>query len=218
MAFLLQFLRSQLFVTPALPTTDFTGQTVIVTGANVGLGLEAARHFTRLNAEKVILGVRSLSKGEAAKADIEASTEPRSSSHPSVVEVWQLDLSSYDSVISFAERLNRLPRVDVLVENAGVIPDGFQMAEKDEATITVNVVSTFLLALLAMPKLRKTAEQTGKQSRLSIVSSDVHFFTSFPERKSENIFETLSTKETANIPDRCVLRPSSPPSATSTPN
>ena len=48
---------------------SFTGQTVIVTGSNVGLGKGAARHFARLDAEKVILAVRN-----EAKQDIERST------------------------------------------------------------------------------------------------------------------------------------------------
>lgn len=58
----------------------------------MGLGLEAARHFTRLNAERVILGVRNLEKGEAAKNSIEESTNRKGA-----VEVWQLDLTSYES-------------------------------------------------------------------------------------------------------------------------
>lgn len=56
------------------PNKDFSGQTIIVTGSNVGLGLEAARHFTRLNAEKIILAVRNLEKGDVAKKSIEEST------------------------------------------------------------------------------------------------------------------------------------------------
>lgn len=80
----MEFLYSQLFVRIPYPTRDFTNETVIVTGANAGLGLEAARHFTRLNAAKVILAVRSISKGEAAKQSIESSTK-----RTSVVEVCE---------------------------------------------------------------------------------------------------------------------------------
>lgn len=87
------FLYSQFLVTPPKPTKSFAEQTVIVTGANTGLGLEAARHITRLNATKVILAVRNTSKGEAAKRSIEEST-----GRLGVVEVWPLDLSNYESV------------------------------------------------------------------------------------------------------------------------
>lgn len=70
MAFLGTFVYSQLFVTPEYPTKSFAGQTVIVTGSNTGLGLEFARNFVQLNAEKVILAVRKLAAGEEAKISI----------------------------------------------------------------------------------------------------------------------------------------------------
>jgi len=54
LGFLLSFHYSQLFVTPASPTTDFTGQTIIVTGSSSGLGLEGARHYVRPKASLVI--------------------------------------------------------------------------------------------------------------------------------------------------------------------
>ena len=182
-----------------IPKKEFTGETVIVTGANTGLGLEAARHLTRLNAEKVILGVRNLEKGEAAKQSIEAST-----GRTNVVEVWQLDLSSYESVKQFAKRLESLRRMDVLLENAGIGNTTFTLMEENESNITTNVVSTFLLGLLALPKLQETASKFNVQPRLVIVASDVHFLTQFPERKSSNIFDTLNDKKTANMDDRYV--------------
>lgn len=110
--------RSQLFITPKYPTTSFEGQTVIVTGSNVGLGREAARHIARLGASKLILAVRNLEAGDKAKKDIETSTRIKSD----IIEVWKLDLASYDSVKAFAARAAELPQIDVLLENAGVAP------------------------------------------------------------------------------------------------
>ena len=115
LSFALHFLYAQLFVTPPYPIKKFTGQTVIVTGSNTGLGFEAAKHFVRLGADKVILAVRTVEKGEAARKRIEESTKITS-----VVEVWQLELESYGSVKAFAEKAQGLDRLDVLVENAGV--------------------------------------------------------------------------------------------------
>lgn len=113
------FLYRQFFVTPQYPTTECTGKTIIVTGANIGLGFEAVRHYVRLNASKVIIACRSLEKGEAAKLDIEKSTK-----RTGVIDVWQLDLLNYDSVKAFAKRVDTLKRVDSIVENAGIATVG----------------------------------------------------------------------------------------------
>lgn len=198
MAFLLAFIYKQLFVTPPYPEYAFTGQTVIVTGSNVGLGMEAARHLVRLNAEKVILAVRSVEKGEKAKASIEEST-----GRLGVAEVWSLDLASYESVKAFVKKAEGLKRLDAVVENAGIATREYNQAEDNEATITTNVVSTFLLALMILPKLRETATKYNVTPRLTIVSSEVHAFTTIPERSSPNIFDKLNEKDTANMVDRC---------------
>ncbi|KAL8726732.1 MAG: hypothetical protein Q9166_006527 [cf. Caloplaca sp. 2 TL-2023] len=187
----------QLFRKLPYPETPFTDQTVIVTGANVGLGLESAHHYVRLGAAKVILAVRNLEKGEAAKRSIEESEKPSG-----VIEVWQLDLSSYESVKQFAKRVETLPRVDVVLENAGVATRHFHITEDNESTITTNVVSTFLLALLLLPKLRESSTKFNTTPHLSVVTSEVHFFTNFPEKSSPNIFETLNNPKTAKMDGR----------------
>ena len=170
LSFSYNFLRGQ-FVPLPVPTADFSGKVVIVTGANSGLGLEAARHFVRLGAAKVILGCRSAEKAEAAKADIEASTGQRD-----VVEVWPLDMGSFDSVRDFCRRADALERLDVVAENAAVATGEFEEMEGFESSITVNVISTFLMALLLLPVLRRTASRHNVQTRLSVISSDAHYF------------------------------------------
>ena len=197
MAFLLHFLYKQWFITPPYPEHDVKGQTIIVTGSNVGLGMEAARHFVRLNAEKVILAVRSIEKGEKAKASIEESTGKQG-----VAEVWSLDLSSYESVKDFVRKAEGLKRLDAVVENAGIATRVYNRAEDNEATITTNVVSTLLLALMILPKLRETATKYNITPRLTIVTSEVHNFTPFAERNSPNIFDRLNDKATADMTDR----------------
>lgn len=181
-----QCLYEQLFVTPELPTTDCTGRTIIVTGANTGLGKEAARHLVGLNAKRVIITSRSASKGEAAVEDIEQTTGRKG-----VVEVWDLDLSSYDNVKAFGERVKTLDRLDAIIENAGINSPQWSTAEDNESTITVNVVSTFLLALLVLPKLQETARKYNIVPNLTIVSSDVHYMTSVsppspPKQRSQD--------------------------------
>ena len=197
----LRFLYSQFFVTPPVPTKSFAEKTVIITGSNVGLGLEAARHIVRLKASKVILAVRNLEKGQAAKASIEESEKCGGK----VIEVWQLDLSSYESVKAFARKVETLPRVDSIVENAGMSTQRFQLAEGHESTITVNVISTFLLALLVLPKLKETASKFNTRPHLSIVSSEVHFWTDFTERKNPEIFAALDDKAASDMSGRYFL-------------
>lgn len=196
----LEFLYGQLWVVPASPTKSYDGQTVIVTGANGGLGLETARHLVELGAQKVILAVRSLDKGEYAKASIVNSTTRANAE--SVIEVWHLDLSKYDSVIRFAERAKNLPRLDVIVENAAIVTLTFRKAEEDESTMTTNVISTFLLALLILPKLRETARRYGVQTHLVVVSSDAHKFVTFPEGKSDRVFDALNNQANARMDSR----------------
>lgn len=196
MAAIYEFITSQ-FTSLSYPEASFTGQTIIVTGSNVGLGLEAARHFTRLSAEKVILAVRNLEKGETAKASIEETTGRKG-----VLEVWQLDLSSYESVKHFVRKAEGLRRLDTIVENAGIATRNYKVFEDNESTITTNVVSTFLLGLMMLPKLRETATKFNITPHLVIVSSEVHAYTSFPERNSPNILKTLNDKETANMAER----------------
>lgn len=187
------FVRSQLLVTPPEPTGDLTGKTVIVTGSNVGLGKEAARHFTSLYASTVVLAVRSLEKGEAARRDIEATTGRKG-----VIKVMHLDMSHYQSVLEFASHAHHeLDRVDIAVLNAGVNRGKWEIFEQDESTITVNVVSTFLLAFALLPKLRETATRFTTRPTLTIVNSEVHQWTGFSELKAPEgqLFQRLNQEE-----------------------
>lgn len=188
---------NQLFLTLPYPQTPATGQTIVVTGANVGLGFEAARHYVRLGAAKVIIAVRSLEKGEAAKKAIEDSEKRQG-----VLEVWHLDLQSYESVKEFAKRISGLPRLDIMLENAGIATFKYRRAEDNESTITVNVVSTFLLALLVLPKLRETSTKFNTTPYLTVVTSEVHSWTTLPEKSSPNIFQTLNDEKTADMKSR----------------
>ena len=192
--FAVNFIYHQLFTSLPIPSTPLDNQIYILTGANAGLAFEAAKHFVRLNPAKVILACRNPSKGEAAKKAIEAET-----GKDGIVDVWPLDLSSYESVKAFARKAETLPRIDALVESAGVLMDKYERTEENESTITTNVVSTFLLSLLMLPKLRETAEKYSISPRLVIVTSEMHFLASFPECTATNIFDALNDPETKTM-------------------
>ncbi|VEU22160.1 DEKNAAC103192 [Brettanomyces naardenensis] len=185
----------QLLNRPPYPTESYHDKTVVVTGSNTGLGKEAARHFARLGVSKLILGVRNLEKGEAAKKDIVKSTQCGAD----VVEVWKLDMASYQSVKDFAKKVNSLPRVDIFLGNAGLARAKFVIVEQDETDITVNVVSTLLLSLLVLPVLKKTAREFGVHPTLTITSSGTHGWTTLPAKSAPEgqIFTTISDERFA---------------------
>ena len=196
---LLDELHNQFLTRPPIPTADFSGKTIIVTGANVGLGKEAVQHFVKLHAARVIIAVRSLSKGEAAKSEIEGICKI----DKGVIAVWQLDYSSYASCKEFAAKAATLDRLDAVVLNAGITTEKFDIFEDNESQVTVNVVSTVLLTLLLLPTLRASAERNeGTTPIITIVGSGVHAYTKFPEQKAPSIFAACNDPKKARMSDR----------------
>jgi NAD(P)-dependent dehydrogenase (short-subunit alcohol dehydrogenase family) len=118
------------------------------------------------------MAVRNISAGKDAKAKIESEL-----GRTHIAEVWPLDLASYISVKAFAAKATaELDRVDALIENAGVFDFKRILAEGHLNTVTVNVISTFLLAVLMLPKLSQTARDfKGAVPHLSVVGSSYGF-------------------------------------------
>ncbi|XP_019719236.1 retinol dehydrogenase 13 [Hippocampus comes] len=140
------------------------GKTVLVTGANTGIGKETCRELARRGA-RVVMACRDLSRAEQAAEDIRKSTGNGN------VVVRHLDLASLYSVRQFAKDfLDSEDRLDILINNAGVMmcpkwltEDGF------ETQFAVNHLSHFLLTNLLLPKLKSSAP-----SRVVTVSSIAH--------------------------------------------
>jgi NAD(P)-dependent dehydrogenase (short-subunit alcohol dehydrogenase family) len=143
-----------------------TGRVAVVTGANSGIGLFAAQTLAKKGAE-VILACRNLQKAGDALTRIRASVPGAN------VRVESLDLASLASVRAFAARMQReLPRLDLLVNNAGImaIPraltaDGFEMQ------LGTNHLGHFALTGLLLSKLLATSD-----SRVVTLSSGVHHY------------------------------------------
>ncbi|KAK0641735.1 hypothetical protein B0T16DRAFT_380711 [Cercophora newfieldiana] len=182
------FIYAQFIFHPPKPTTSFQSKTIIITGANGGLGKETAKHLVSLEATKVILACRSISNGNKAKSEIES--QLKSKCPPSVLEVWQLDLESPASVEAFVAKANALPRLDVFINNAGIHSSKFSTVYETERCIGVNVIGTFLLALQLIPKLRQTAREFNTTPHLTTVTSALYDSAKWPaETGGKDIFE-----------------------------
>jgi hypothetical protein len=96
---------------------DLSGQVANITGANTGLGFHCARHLLALKLSGLILAVRSRENGEEAVAKLQKE-------FPAVrLEVWELEMTSYESIQSFTRRVETdLARLDITILNSGLAP------------------------------------------------------------------------------------------------
>jgi dehydrogenase/reductase SDR family member 12 len=127
------------------------GKVVVVSGATSGIGLAATEGFARLGASVRLL-VRSEKRGAQARAALTERTQN------SDVRISVCDLSSLESVRGCATRLAAEERLDVLVNNAGVMTQQRALsADGIELTLATNVVGPFLLTNLLIPLLKESA-------------------------------------------------------------
>ena len=136
--------------------TDQSGKTVIVTGANSGIGEVAARELARVGAH-VVLACRNTEAGEKAAAGMSGD-----------VEVRKLDLADLDSVRAFAEGTSG--PVDILINNAGVmaLPYG-KTAQGFEMQFGTNHLGHFALTGLLLDRIKASANP-----RVTVLSSTAH--------------------------------------------
>lgn len=99
---------------PIPPSIRLEGKTAIITGANVGLGLEAAKELAAHGLTRLIIAARDVSKAENGKKAI-LGRSPKCDVH-----VWKLDYESFDSIKNFGERARTLDRLDIVILSAGV--------------------------------------------------------------------------------------------------
>jgi retinol dehydrogenase-12/retinol dehydrogenase-13 len=130
------------------------GKTVVITGPTSGIGKEIAVGLAGHGAN-LVLGCRDTAKGKAVAAEIRRRTGASS------IEVVQVDLASRKSVREFAGTiLEAHPRLDVLINNAGVSRGDQPRAETEdgiELTFATNVVGYYLTSLLFVPRLKENA-------------------------------------------------------------
>jgi NAD(P)-dependent dehydrogenase (short-subunit alcohol dehydrogenase family) len=177
----------------ALRNMEIPNQTIVITGANSGIGFEAAK-FLAVKGAHVIMGVRSLVRGDEALALIEEEVEkPR-------ISVLELDLSSLKSIEAFVAAVKKtVDSVDVLINNAGIMAvkegktqDGF------ERQLGINHLGHFALTA-------KLFDHLSLKARIVNVSSQAHLMGSFDfdnlqyENGGYKPFKAYAQSKLANI-------------------
>ena len=151
-------------MSPSQLAPPMDGRICVVTGASSGIGKAASVGLARLGAT-IVAVCRDRGRGEAALAEIGAATtgggEP-------MLEL--ADLTAADQVRELAKRLGALPRIDVLVNNAGLVAGARQLtADGVELTFALNHLAPFLLTSLLLDKLKASTP-----ARIVTVSSTAH--------------------------------------------
>lgn len=187
-------------MTPTLPkNVDLKGKTAIVTGANIGIGLRAARQLLDLGLSKLIIAVRDEAKGQKAMTDLSSGRRLEDGA----IEVWKLDLLSYESITAFVERTQRLERLDIAILNAGIMKQTFDIspATKHEECTQVNYLSTALLTILLLPILKAKA-RNQEPGHLVWVQSEMAGWAEFKEKNSVPLLPEFDNPESFKLPER----------------
>ncbi|KAK0457807.1 uncharacterized protein EV420DRAFT_479290 [Desarmillaria tabescens] len=190
---ILSGLKDQMKAMPPVVKVDLSGKTVIIVGANTGLGFQATKHFATMNPGRIVMACRSEERGQAALERLKNETGYQKA------ELWLVDLSRFSSVTAFANRFEADGgRLDILVLNAGVIPTKEYLTTPDgwESALQINDIASPLLALRLLPRILHTAKEYNTTPRICVVASDVHYFTNLPKSVTDgDILATLSSKE-----------------------
>ncbi len=160
-------------IPPTPEGTTLAGKTVLITGGNAGLGLEAARQFLVLGCARLILACRSLTRGEAATASLRADAAVQAANPSATITVLELDLDDYQSGLRFAHKIAAtIPELDILLNNGGMASMRYETSRSGhERTLQVNAYTHVLVTLTLLPLLQKTAALRGAPSRVTFVSS-----------------------------------------------
>ncbi|PYH42436.1 NAD(P)-binding protein [Aspergillus saccharolyticus JOP 1030-1] len=194
---------------PKDPQASLVGKTVLITGSNTGLGYQAAVKFAAMGASRLILAVRTPSKGEEAKRQIIATVPslPKSTQ----ILVLPLDMSDIASVKAFPGRLAQanIRTVNVAVLNAGIAPSAYHVNPSTgwEAALQVNLLSTALLAILLMPILKATtaaATNPGdRPAHLTLTGSFAHLYLTAKDLPSvgpgESVLAAINSPQFFNV-------------------
>lgn len=149
---------------------DLTDQIIIVTGGNVGLGLETIRQLGAHNPAQIYLAARSQEKAEAAITQLQEENP-----NISPLSFLKLDLASFNSVkAAAADFTSKESRLDILVNNAGIMMTAPGLTEEGyEVQFGTNVMGPALFTQLLLPTVRETVK-LNPQARVVMLASAAH--------------------------------------------
>ncbi|KAG1787020.1 uncharacterized protein HD556DRAFT_1434556 [Suillus plorans] len=163
-----------------LPRESVDGKTVVIAGANVGLGFEASVHVANKKPSLLIATCRDIAKCNQTLEIMRVLLVLRErcpGTRPASFDSWPLELSSFDNVRSFVDRFDAEgpERLNILVANAGTFKPIYTRTQDDwEIMLQVNYISFALLTILLLPHLLHSAT-CDDPSRLVLVSSFGHY-------------------------------------------
>jgi len=187
-------------IPPTPAGTSMAGKTVIITGGNAGLGLEAARQFLILKVARVIITVRSQSKGDEAVSALRADPVVKAVNPSAKVEAFLLDLNDYESGMQFTQKVKQeLSELDILLCNGGMSIIHYQVSKSGhEEVMQVNCYTHFLIVLELLPLLRSTALKRDTPSRLTFVGSNMqvhHTLGKHPVSPTQTVFAHFDDRQ-----------------------
>lgn len=171
---------------------DLSGQVIMVTGGNAGLGLETIRQLGCHNPARIYLAARSREKAEAAIEGLK-----RSNPNIAPISFLQLDLASFASVRAAAETFSKAEsRLDILINNAGIMmtPEGLT-EEGYELQFGTNVMGPALFSHCLLPVLQNTAK-INKETRVVVLSSASERVAPKDAYSFEELKTTMSSRHT----------------------
>lgn len=178
-------MSSETTTSDVLEGVDLTGKTALVTGASAGLGVETVRALRAVGCE-VVGAVRDVAKGSAAVPG---------------VDLIELDLADLDSVRRAAgEIAERLPRIDLLINNAGVMaPPLGRTAQGFELQLGTNHLGHFVLTNALLPSLVSGSRIVNVSSRGHLRSPMLWDDPHFRDESGYEKWKAYGQSKTANI-------------------
>ena len=156
---------------PGSEIPDLTGQVYIVTGGTAGIGFGIASQLLQHKASKIIILASGEERGKKAVKDLQAFGDTTR------VHFIKCNLSNLKETDRVAKDLREEPRIDGLMLNAGVGVANFSLSDDGiDNHSEINWLSQLHLALMLLPVLKRTRDQTGVPSRLVLMSSEMHRF------------------------------------------